>query len=629
MANEGDTINMATLGALPANGGTPQGRRAVDRRRVGKDMAPGEMSTLRKLFAKFLGEEAQEPEHRTAADSMDAAGVIVRAPNGDCLFVKRSTAGDHAGEWAFPGGKVEDGETHVGAARRELKEETGYDAARLHSFPRDVSLKVAGDSKVRFATFLHHANDAFSPKLNGEHTHFKWAKPSEAPEPLHPGVKALLSSDRIKEVLAMDPLTSKGREIMENMRKQYGEEKGEGVFYASAKKGTITGVEGHDQAMATSPEGGMPQGHWTETRRDIPERFLDGATSGSQHQGSWKDPARLDTVKNRVQSYPDPQQWNATPGGAWSDEAVDGYDPGERRDPAGKWTAGGGMSGGGMRVKGPIGRAEHERNIRRDRRPDHEIARSYGITVKEVGRIKATPAFSPYVREPVHPSKRINPGKTGQGEDCVGTDCDCAQDTIVAFDEAMQRKKDIDGRLHVAMTPISKAVVNPYLGKEIPRWQEMGLDPEKTYHLYRHPDELRKAAATSNGMPLFLKHKETSAGDHKKDLVIGATGSDGTFKDPLLLNYLVVWPQEYIDAIENNKQRELSASYHYDADMRPGVAPDGTPYDGVMRNIKFNHIALVKEGRAGHDVKVADGADEFYWARIEAAIASSRSGAWV
>lgn len=38
------------------------------------------------------------------------------------------------------------------------------------------------------------------------------------------------------------PLTEKGQEIKANMEKQYGEKRGEGVFYASANKGTITGV---------------------------------------------------------------------------------------------------------------------------------------------------------------------------------------------------------------------------------------------------------------------------------------------------------------------------------------------------------------------------------------------------
>jgi hypothetical protein len=40
------------------------------------------------------------------------------------------------------------------------------------------------------------------------------------------------------------PLTEKGRKIMSNMKSQYGEKKGEQVFYASKNKGTIKGVEG-------------------------------------------------------------------------------------------------------------------------------------------------------------------------------------------------------------------------------------------------------------------------------------------------------------------------------------------------------------------------------------------------
>jgi hypothetical protein len=38
------------------------------------------------------------------------------------------------------------------------------------------------------------------------------------------------------------PLTEKGRQIMSEMKKKYGEKKGKEVFYASANKGTIKGV---------------------------------------------------------------------------------------------------------------------------------------------------------------------------------------------------------------------------------------------------------------------------------------------------------------------------------------------------------------------------------------------------
>jgi hypothetical protein len=38
------------------------------------------------------------------------------------------------------------------------------------------------------------------------------------------------------------PLTKKGKKIMGSMKSQYGSEKGENVFYASANKGAIKGV---------------------------------------------------------------------------------------------------------------------------------------------------------------------------------------------------------------------------------------------------------------------------------------------------------------------------------------------------------------------------------------------------
>ena len=39
------------------------------------------------------------------------------------------------------------------------------------------------------------------------------------------------------------PLSEKGQKIKKAMAKQYGSKKGEQVFYASANKGVITGVE--------------------------------------------------------------------------------------------------------------------------------------------------------------------------------------------------------------------------------------------------------------------------------------------------------------------------------------------------------------------------------------------------
>lgn len=183
--------------------------------------------------------------------------------------------------------------------------------------------------------------------------------------------------------------------------------------------------------------------------------------------------------------------------------------------------------------------------------------------------------------------------------------------TTLALDRASVRSYDADGRLHVAVANISKATVNPYVGREIPGWQELGLDPDRVYQLLRAPDELKKAAPTFNNLPLLSQHEPVSASDHKPALVIGATGSDAEFNAPYLQNSLVIWAADGVASVEAETRRELSCAYRYRPDMTPGTF-EGTAYDGVMRDIVGNHVALVKEGRAGADVVVGDGATGNY-----------------
>lgn len=179
-----------------------------------------------------------------------------------------------------------------------------------------------------------------------------------------------------------------------------------------------------------------------------------------------------------------------------------------------------------------------------------------------------------------------------------------------AFDKATVRQMDANGSMHVAITNISKANVCPYLGREIPDWQSLELDPEKVYFLYRDPEELARSVPTFNNLPLLSKHVETSADDHKTEFTIGSTGTDARFSPPFLQNSLVIWDGEYIAAVDDETQKELSSAYRYRADMSPGKTPDGTKFDGVMRDIIGNHVALVKEGRAGSDVVVGDSTEE-------------------
>lgn len=167
------------------------------------------------------------------------------------------------------------------------------------------------------------------------------------------------------------------------------------------------------------------------------------------------------------------------------------------------------------------------------------------------------------------------------------------------------RTVDKFGRMYIAMSNISKATVNPYRGSEIPGCDALGLDPDRVYLLLRDPEELKKAADTFNNIPLLDRHIPVTAEAPSQQFVVGSTGTDARFDEPYLRNSLVVWTATAIAGINTNQQRELSSAYSYDADMTPGVY-EGKPYDGIMRNIKGNHVALVEVGRAGPDVVVGD-----------------------
>ena len=175
---------------------------------------------------------------------------------------------------------------------------------------------------------------------------------------------------------------------------------------------------------------------------------------------------------------------------------------------------------------------------------------------------------------------------------------------LLALDRSM-RRYDQDGHLHVAVSHLTKATVNPYRGGEIPGYEQLGLDPNRIYNLFRHPGELQKATPTFNNLKVLDTHVPVTAADENRERIIGSTGTDAAWRAPYIDNSLVFWSNVAIAMIESGEMKELSSGYRYDAVMTPGVYM-GQRFDGVMTNIRANHIALVEAGRAGSDVVVMD-----------------------
>lgn len=174
----------------------------------------------------------------------------------------------------------------------------------------------------------------------------------------------------------------------------------------------------------------------------------------------------------------------------------------------------------------------------------------------------------------------------------------------LAFDRT-SRRLDADGRLHVARSHISKAAVNPYYGREIPGYDQLGLAPDKIYKLLRDPAELERAAETFARLPILSQHVHVTVDDPRPDLVIGSVGSEVAFDAPYLDADLCFWDPVAIAGIDSAQIQELSSAYRYTPVMDPGEF-EGVAYDGRMTEIKGSHLALVEVGRAGPDVVVAD-----------------------
>jgi 8-oxo-dGTP pyrophosphatase MutT (NUDIX family) len=115
-----------------------------------------------------------------------AAGIMF-VHDGHVFLGKRGPDGDAPGTWAFPGGKIERGESPESAARRELHEEMGvaYRGPLHHLGTTSDGFAAFGAAPGRKFSADDEAVDA------REHTDTGWFPFDKLPEPLHPGIKEL------------------------------------------------------------------------------------------------------------------------------------------------------------------------------------------------------------------------------------------------------------------------------------------------------------------------------------------------------------------------------------------------------------------------------------------------------
>ena len=108
-----------------------------------------------------------------------AVRAVIRDEQGRCLLVKRSAANKgFVGQWEWPGGKVDPGESFDEGLRREVREETGLEI----ELGRVVGAFDFEMPKVRIATLCLEARPVGGTlRLSEEHDESAWVPAAEVP----------------------------------------------------------------------------------------------------------------------------------------------------------------------------------------------------------------------------------------------------------------------------------------------------------------------------------------------------------------------------------------------------------------------------------------------------------------
>lgn len=121
----------------------------------------------------------------------------------------------------------------------------------------------------------------------------------------------------------------------------------------------------------------------------------------------------------------------------------------------------------------------------------------------------------------------------------------------------------------------------------------------------RHPDDIliENSLNTLKTIPITNEHPRDLVNvDNANSLIVGMTGEEVTIIDDSIMVSLTVTHKDAIEAIKRGK-RELSLGYTLDVIEESGIY-NGEKYTHRQKNVDYNHLALVEEGRAGRTARI-------------------------
>ncbi len=129
----------------------------------------------------------------------------------------------------------------------------------------------------------------------------------------------------------------------------------------------------------------------------------------------------------------------------------------------------------------------------------------------------------------------------------------------------------------------------------------------------RHPDEVRNVESLESMkmIPIVDGHppERLVNAENAKKLAIGYTGETIEDEYPHIIANMVITDHTVVQKIKSKKKNELSLGYTVDLVPESGTY-NGEPYEFIQKNIRYNHLALVDEARAGPEAKIVlDGED--------------------
>lgn len=132
-------------------------------------------------------------------------------------------------------------------------------------------------------------------------------------------------------------------------------------------------------------------------------------------------------------------------------------------------------------------------------------------------------------------------------------------------------------------------------------------DDHKFVGRLRDRDQVKAATDSINCKPVTLQHPNQPVNlDNVGDLQVGMSANDASFDG--LNNYvtITVTSKKAVEAIEKGEVKAISMGYRCSIVDHDGVW-QGSHHDQEQKDIVYNHIALVKNGRAGDQVRFTVG----------------------